>query len=325
MARYEKKSIISHIDKLIFLGFLAFFALSAYNLVTSPPVGSTDIPSAGEEKFGPVAAIQKEHFLLNLFSNPLLPDARHDFTSDPPKVEPGPGEVQCPDCGWIFPEELTGCPRCTPSTITVDDLPLDPPGDGSPFQTLRTASKEVDVHFKGFYRRPGQGFGQVTPAGEYVLQINWANNTRTSMIPLGGLFQGYRLYPLEERTVSSSLGPTSRHFLGMTKEGTETVFVQEGQAVREKLQSATLRVLDGDWKVVHGGRTVSLRPTTFDVYREDTLIEISGQNREYRVVEINDSQVVFQDKEGETHAAVATASQEVALSTTRDGVWGAVR
>ena len=325
MAAYGKKSIVSHFDKLVFVAFLAFFVVSAHNLVTSPPRGKVDLPPMPPEKLGTVAAIQKEHFLLNLFSNPLLPDARHDFTSDPPKVEPGPGEVQCPDCGWIFPQELTGCPRCTPSTITVIERPPDPPGDGSPFQTLRTASKEVDVHFKGFYRRPGKGFGQVTPAGTYVLQINWANNTRTSMIPLGGLFQGYRLYPLEERIVSSSLGPTTRHFLGMTKEGAEPVFVQEGQAVIEKLQSATLHVLDGDWRVVHGGRTVSLRPTTFDVYREDTLIEISGQNREFRVVEITDSQVVFQDKEGETHAAVATASQEVALSTTRDGVWGSVR
>jgi hypothetical protein len=325
MAAYGKKSIVSHFDKLVFVAFLAFFVVSAHNLVTSPPRGRVDLPPMPPEKLGTVAAVQKEHVLLGLFSDPLLLDARHDITTDPTKVEPGPGEVQCPDCGWIFPEELTGCPRCEPSTITVIERPPDPPADGSPFQTLRTASKDVDVHFKGFYRRPGKGFGEASQAGEYVLQINWANNTRTSMIPLGGLFQGYRLYPLEERTVSSSLGPTTRHFLGMTKEGTETVFVEEGKAVRESLQSATLRVLGGDWKVVHGGKTVSLRPTTFDVYYDDVLTEIGGDNREFRVVEITDSQVIFQDKEGETHAAVATSSQEVALSATSDGVWGSVR
>ena len=162
-------------------------------------------------------------------SEPLVPDLSVDIATDPDQYRPRPGEHVCPDpnCTYIVPNGATWCPKCgapqndrdfdgmddafeerhTSTNPDVPDGHLD--GDGDNFTNLeeyiagsdpddpnsvpaaiRLVAIErelIDVLFRG-YAKCRSGLTEV--------QLNWGNDTRTTILPLGSTFRGYQLEKL---------------------------------------------------------------------------------------------------------------------------------
>ena len=83
--------------------------------------------------------------------------------------------------------------------------PEDPKSIPSPFRLTNQYRKRVDILFQGYTIKEG-GSSAVIDADYWVILLNYGRNTRSKLVPLGGYFRGYRLWPLEKRTVRRTPG-----------------------------------------------------------------------------------------------------------------------
>lgn len=305
MAADYKKLLIKYIDKIVFVVFLIFFGWQAFNFVImTTPAETETIPRIPKESLGTEPALFEARFVLRNFKKPLEPDARHDLTTDPEKIEPGPTEKQCPRCGWIVLRSVVTCPKCKYSWTGVEPLPTDdgkglpPPVEGIPFRVLSAGLKPVDILFMGIWRKPG-GAGT-------ALQINYVGNTRTSMVREGGLFQNYRLFDLrEEEVMYKAPGipayPKKVLFVTMQKKGGDPIRVQRGKTIKEDVAVATLQAVKGQWRVEHRGKAISKGEKSFDVYPGDTIIDMADQTITFEVLRVTGAAVVLKDQDGKEH------------------------
>jgi hypothetical protein len=276
----------------------------ASRVVMSKPSDDTRVPTIPRKPFPVPVELYKERFVLNKLANPEEPDATLDFTSDPEKIAPGQGEKQCPQCGWIVKETAAKCPNCNFRWHAGEDENGDkereeePLPKGIPFRVTEITRKAVDILFQGFMENPFKF--------RLDLQINWGANTKTSIVPLGDTFHGYRLYPLEERLVElddPKMGKRTEktHFLTIKKPGEEPLVVEKKKVVRENEAMAMLDAGQGRWDIYHRGEKVASDQGFFEVYAQFQLRELEGEKRVYDVVEVNDREkkVVFRGKDGE--------------------------
>jgi hypothetical protein len=305
MALDYKKLFIKSIDKIVLLVFVVFLLFQAFKFVTVTPGGQSTVPPIPNKPFPPEPALFKERFVLRSFTNPVEPDARHDLTTDPSKIEPGPTEKQCPVCGWIVKREVLACPRCkynwtgTISIVPDKNGPPPPPVEGVPFGVASIVFKPVDILFMGFFHNP------IT--GKMDIQINFANNTRTNLIPEGGYFQDYRVYNFEREVVMvkpagfGSPYPDDRFFVTIQKEGGEPIRVEKGKSVMEELPVATLQVASGQWQIKHGKKEIGRGQNVFDVYPGDTIIELEGGGRSFEVLDVKGTGIRLKDQDGKEY------------------------
>lgn len=303
MATDYKKLLIRYFDKAIFLLFLVLFIVTASRVVMSKPSADTNIPIIPRKPFPVPVELHKERFVLNKLANPVVPDATLDFTSDPEKIFPGQGEKQCPQCGWIVKESAAKCPNCSFRWTDVveknDELEdVAPLPEGIPFRVTQITRKPVDILFKGIFENPFKL--------RLDLQINWGENTKTSIVPLGDSFRGYRLYPLEIKEVEiddPKMGKRTEktRYLTIKKPGEEPLIVEQGKVVRENEAMAMLDAGQGRWDIYHRNEKVASDQSYFEVYAQFQLRELEGKKRVYDVVEVNDSQkqLVLREKDGE--------------------------
>jgi len=319
MAIEYKKVMVNYVDKVVFVGFLVLFLVTAFRVVMKGPTDRIVVSPIPKNLPPSDPTLDKEQYVLKNFSDPPQPDATLDFTSDPEKIEPGPGEKQCPRCGWIVPRSTARCPRPNcghswgpvtperpPENVNGPQLPI----EGPPFRVADITRKEVDILFKGWARNP---FIK-NPAGknQIDIQINWGENTRTKIVPLGESFHGYRLWPLElkEMTVERPGLPTTKEkvlFLTIQKKDSSPLVAEYRKTVRENEAMALLDVLEGKWKVTHRGETTANNEPTFEVYVQYRLQENGGQRRDYTVTEIKEKEIVLQAKDGKQEALKLTA------------------
>jgi hypothetical protein len=304
MAVQYRRLLFKYVDKVVFVAFLVFFLVTAFKLVMKAPPPAVPVSPMPNTDFTVPEEVYKERFVLNAIKNPYEPDATHDFTSDPEKIEPGRGEKQCPQCGWIVVRSAAGCPHCGYSWFG-EVVPPDGPGDvetedleeeGVPFKVVQIDRKPVDILFMGFIENPFKL--------RYDIQINWGKGEKTSIVPLGETFHGYRLYPLDKRIVQiSELGLPPRHeeryFLTIKKPGEDPLVVERGETVRENEAFAILNPRGGMWKVRHRGELIDSGDGYLNVYGGYTLEEVGGKGRTYEITIVRDTEVVVKNGVGE--------------------------
>ncbi|MBN1916691.1 MAG: hypothetical protein JW889_02175 [Verrucomicrobia bacterium] len=159
------------------------------------------------------------------------------FASDPDEIYARAGERVCPKCAWIVKASVKRCPNCghMPETdLDKDGLPDDwemrhfstldyganddPDGDGfsnikeylggsdptdkysipSPFRLVQSYRKQIEVRFFGYIIKAG-GDANVIDPDTWDLQMNYGRGSETTIIPLGGSYKGYKLWPLQKR------------------------------------------------------------------------------------------------------------------------------
>lgn len=294
MARHTRLAF-RYFDKVVLAGALVLCLTLTFQFLAKEPIHSGWAPQIPKIVFRVPPEVYKLRFLLNRLMNPREPDATFDFTTDPEKVSPGPGEKQCPGCGWLVRESLWQCPHCGYTWATVPPPPPPPPDDQSPFKTIKTGRKPVDILFKGFAENPFKL--------RYDLQINWGKG-ETTFVPLGETFRGYRLYPLEKRIVevhSSGTSPRKeeRYFLTIQKPGESPLIVERGRTVRENEAYVILDTVTGNWKVTHRGEVLTAGDRFVEVYAGYVLEEIGGQERKFEVLVVTDGEVVLRSDDRE--------------------------
>jgi len=159
----------------------------------------------------------------------VSPDLSVDIATDPDEYRPRPGEHVCldPECTYIVPDGAKWCPKCgAPQddrdfdgmddafeqrhTVTNPDMAdghLDGDGDGftnieeykagsdpddpssvpAPIRLVAIERQLIDVLFRGYAE---------SRKGHIEIQLNWGNDTRTTILPLGSTFRGYSLEEL---------------------------------------------------------------------------------------------------------------------------------
>jgi hypothetical protein len=298
MARYAKLAF-RYFDKVVFLGALVLCLTLTFRFLAKEPVDGVSLPQIPKKPFHVPEEVYKEQFVLNRLVKPQEPDATFDFTSDPEKTSPGPGEKQCPACGWLVVQSLLQCPHCGYTWVGEVVPPVKPPGEtseeGAPFKLTKTGRKPVEILFKGFAENPFKL--------RYDLQINWGKG-ETTFVPLGETFRGYRLYPLEKRVVEVNppgLRPRKeeRYFLTIQKPGESPLIVERGQTVRENEAYAILDTAAGNWKVKHRGELLTAGDRYVEVYGGYVLEEIGGKGRKFEVFLVKDNEVVLRDGDKE--------------------------
>jgi hypothetical protein len=294
MAADFKKLLVSYIDKIIFVAFLVLFLVSAFRVVMSGPSHRTSVPPVSKKEFPPPEELYEQRYVLNSLKNPNEPDATNDFTSDPEKSAPGPGEKQCPLCGWIVPRAAPRCPHCLYSwtgeiIVKKDDeeKPKEPLPKGVPFRVLEITRKPVDILFKGFVENPFKL--------RFDLQMHWGMGTKMSIVPLGEMFRGYGLYPLEKKVVEVNdpkMGPRKedRYFLTIQKPGEEPLIVERGKIVREREARAVFDAGQGRWDITHRDEKIASAESYFEVYAQYQLAEIGGEARKFEVLAVKDAE-----------------------------------
>jgi hypothetical protein len=321
MAIEYKKVLGNYVDKIVFVGFLVFFLVTAFKVVMRGPTGGAELSAISRTVPLPPPVVNKEEYVLKNFADPPEPDATLDFTSDPEKIEPGPGEKQCPRCGWIVPRSAARCPRpncgyswggVTPTEPTEKgngpELPI-----GPPFRVVEITRKPVDILFFGWLRNPF--------TKRIDLQINWGTNTRTKMVPLGESFHGYKLWPLEARDVKveqPTPHTTKAFFLTIQKKDSQPIIAEKGKIVRENEAMALLDVRGGAWRATHRGDVVSPPgDTPIETYVQYKLEEIGGERRVYTVTEVKEKEIVLQAKDGKQEALKVTPRRPLAAPAAR--------
>ena len=83
--------------------------------------------------------------------------------------------------------------------------PTDPKSIPSPFRITNQFRKQVDILFQGYTIKEG-GSSDEIDAKYWVILLNYGRNTRSKLVPLGGYFRGYQLWPLEKKTVQRTPG-----------------------------------------------------------------------------------------------------------------------
>ena len=163
-----------------------------------------------------------------------LPSVAVDPSTDPDEYLPRPGEYECidPDCTYIMPATVRFCPVCgcdgwdrdhdgmtdewerrhkaTNPDVADGDADYDKdkftnyeeylggsdPDDmnsiPAPIRLVEVGQELVDALFRGFAKRPD---------GTVAIQLNWGNDTGTTILRVGDEFRGYKVARLDERTV----------------------------------------------------------------------------------------------------------------------------
>jgi hypothetical protein len=217
-----------HADKLLFGAALAVCAaavISFWHEGPRPSDGPTLSARAGFE----FDTAERLDFRLER----SLPDLSVDIATDPDEYRPRPGEHVClnPECIYIVPDSEKWCPKCgapqddadfdgmddaferrhTATNPEVADGHLDGDGDNftnkeeydagsdpddpksvpAPIRLVAIERELIDVLFRGY---------ALSRSGRTEIQLNWGNDTRTTILPLGSTFRGYHLEELRTDT-----------------------------------------------------------------------------------------------------------------------------
>ncbi len=224
MGADRTKRWLWHADKLLFGAVLAVCAAAVVSFWHDGPQRN-ETPTLSAHAGFELGAGHRGGFELER----VFPDLSVDIATDPDEYRPRPGEHVCldPECTYIVPDDEKWCPKCgAPQddrdfdgmddafeqrhTVTNPDMAdghLD--GDGDNFTNIeeykagsdpddpisvpaeiRLVAIErelIDVLFRGYAK---------CRSGQTEIQLNWGNDTRTTILPLGSTFRGYRLKEL---------------------------------------------------------------------------------------------------------------------------------
>jgi hypothetical protein len=130
--------------------------------------------------------------------------------------------------------------------------PGDPKSIPQMFVVHEIGSQLVDILFKGFIVHAGGEYDVPDPK-YWALEINWGRDTKTKIIPYGGYFHGYRLFPLVktiEMRPNPRLGegvkvPFEIWSLTIQKKNRKKIVVNRNEEVRESELYTRLRVTRG--------------------------------------------------------------------------------
>jgi hypothetical protein len=218
-----------HADKLFFGAVLVVCAIAAVSFWTEGP-RPREIPKLATHAGFDLGAPRVGRINIE----PRFPDLSVDIATDPDEYRPRAGEHVClnPECTYIVPDGALWCPKCLTRqddrdfdgmddafeehhVATNPDVPdghLDYDGDhfsnkeeydgGSdpddpksvpaPIRLVAIEQELVDVLFRG-YAKPRDG--------QIVIQLNWGNDTGTSVLSVGAMFRGYHVEEVRAQLV----------------------------------------------------------------------------------------------------------------------------
>jgi hypothetical protein len=174
-----------------------------------------------------------------------------------------------------------------------DSDPGDPKSVPQMFVVHEIGAQLVDILFKGFIVNEGGDYDKPDP--EYwALEINWGKGAKTKIIPYGGYFHRYRLYPLEKRTEmrpNPRLGPGVKvpfeiWSLTIQKKNRKAIVVDMHEEVRENELYTRLRVTRG------ADKNKVLGP----LYDADRF---TANSKEFTVESVLEDQVILTDEKGQ--------------------------
>jgi hypothetical protein len=171
--------------------------------------------------------------------------------------------------------------------------PTDPKSIPSPFRITNQYRKQVDILFQGYTIKEGGSPDAIDPQ-YWVILLNYGRNTRSKLVPLGGYFRGYRLWPLEKTVVHRTPG----HGIPAFDEEVYVLTIQRsGQnAIRlEKSQWAQTNETYVDLLVTRGRDSGK-------VFREQTIGDVMSANgTQFEITDMRDGTVILKGSEGETY------------------------
>jgi len=165
------------------------------------------------------------------------------------------------------------------------------PDDATPFKLQEIVQRPVDVLFRGFVDNPF-----TVP---YDITLVWGGGRKSHYVPLGQTFHGYRVYPLEKRTVEEPGAPggkRDRYFITLKKEREHPVVIEMGKTVRITDRIATLEVKEGKWRVTHRDEKLSSGEKVFEVFDGCIIRQIEGERREFTITRLADNTVTLKER-----------------------------
>jgi len=230
--------------------------------------------------------------------------------------------LRCPNCGkWrANDDDKDGMPnnwedrykpvldRYTP------DADKDPDGDGfsnikeylggsdptdkksipSPFRLTNNYRRPIDVRFKGYIVKAG-GDAKVIDADFWDLQMNFGSAVDMAVIPLGGYYRGYRLWPLEKGKIKIDPGGgipvrwDDIYVLTIQRRGQQPIRLVQDRWARTNETYVDLMVTQGsdNGKTFEGlsvGDTIPANGTTFEIYEMHTASESPEGNEPFKLL-----------------------------------------
>jgi hypothetical protein len=237
---------------------------------------------------------------------------------------------ECPECGYLFvpsdDEDRDGMPNEWEDKYDVTDRKVpdankDPDGDGyanieeyhggsdpgDPTSVPKAliivdiGREQVDILFRGFLVNAG-GDADVPDPRFWVLQINWGAQAETSIIPYGGYFRGYRMYPLRkkvEKVWNESLGieeVKETWYLTIQKRGRKPIVVGMNMIATEQEPYAKLRITTG----IDRGKTTQ---KVYDTEKftangmEYTVLLVDAEKRQVTLMDENENIIRLKKEE----------------------------
>lgn len=237
---------------------------------------------------------------------------------------------ECPECGYPFipsdDEDRDGMPnewedRYDVTDRKVADANEDPDGDGyanieeyhggsdpgdsasipKALVIVEIGREQVDILFQGYLVNEGGDAEKPDPA-YWVLQINWGKYADTSIVPYGGYFRGYRMYPLRkkvEKVWNESLGIEEiieTWFLTIQKRGRKPIVVGMNMIAHEQESYAKLRITTG---IDRGDTTEKLYDTEKFTANgmEYTVLEVNAEKRQVTLMDENENVIRLKKEE----------------------------
>ena len=216
-----------------------------------------------------IRALEADLALQSVRSEFVLRDIASDPDEWLPRRDHG--ERQCENCGWRFPEAMIRCPNCCAWSENDDDKdgmpndwedkyentdrneadadkdydgddqrnlkeflgggdPDDPESLPLSLRVKRVYKTPVDVRFKGCIVLAG-GDPQVIDPEFWRVQLTHGREGDTAIVPLGGMWRGFQLGPLEQIQVPQNAGggPRQEYALTIQRPGGQPIKLVMGQ------------------------------------------------------------------------------------------------